>query len=526
MRNQLVLKKLLLSVFVFSYALACSVASYGGDITVSPGKFDHFTMQLPEKAIAGEEVIVKIEAFDMYDNLITNFAETGKDFKVAITGSAHAQPAILRAVSFTRGTAGITIMNKKTETITLSLYETGVSSPIVTKDIKISPNRLDHFIVQCPPSAVAGGSFDVKIIAKDAFDNLIDNYAALGSGVNISSTGQARVFPSFIGQSEFRGGQAVVKLRYEKAEGINIIATENNKNQTGRSDIVKIHPSAPDKFVTITPANAVAGQKFRIKIEAYDKFDNLVKDYNLTGNDVNLNVTGTGVLSPKAVPAAEFIDGISSVDVIYDKAESFTITALMSVRRSEKAEEKEQIKEETAAPKAVKETLFEEKSKAEAKEVVAEKVVPKAADKTEKVEKPAVQTKQEKTQGAKAEKKVAVKEKKTKEKLAEIKKVSIIEAKNKAMVIINMKALSGEFEYKERRESLHEKEWIVLKLKPAVNKTKAMWKFDSAFVGEVRIEENKAEPGSLSVWIEAKAKDFIVDVNRVKDSLVVSISSP
>ena len=36
----------------------------------------------------------------MHDNLITNFAETGKEFKVSVSGSAQAQPSILKAASF------------------------------------------------------------------------------------------------------------------------------------------------------------------------------------------------------------------------------------------------------------------------------------------------------------------------------------------------------------------------------------------------------------------------------------------
>ena len=39
----------------------------------------------------------------MHDNLITNFAETGKEFKVSVSGSAQAQPSILKAASFMGG---------------------------------------------------------------------------------------------------------------------------------------------------------------------------------------------------------------------------------------------------------------------------------------------------------------------------------------------------------------------------------------------------------------------------------------
>lgn len=614
MKNISIPKNLLLSLLIIPCILAVSGVSHSGNIIVKPGKFDHFTMQLPEKVRAGEGFIVRLQAYDAHDNLITEFGETGKDFKISVSGSAQAQPSILKAVSFTGGATSITITDKKAETLTLSIFEAGGTVPVAAKEIIISPNKLDHFFVQSPESVTAGNNFDVKIIARDAFDNPatdteiegknikiissgttnfkiistapvfrdgvgivtlaaekigeaavevhdaatgskgigpgvkvvpstlshfkvyapkeaaagepfeinisafdafdnpIDNYASYGSGVNLTSTGQAKLSPSFIGQSEFRDGQAIVKLRYEKAEEISIIATENNKNQQGRSTSVRINPSAPDNLVVITPDAAVAGQRFRIKIEAYDKFKNLVKNYNLIGNDVYLNVTGTGVLSPKIVSASEFIDGVASVDVVYDKAESFTISALMAAKREEKKITLKEQKEEIRAPEAVK---------APEKPPVPK---PEAVEKAEKPEKEAAITKEEKAAEKKPEKKEPVK--KAKGKFFEIKKVSLIEAKNKAMVIISMKTPDGNLEFKDKSESLEGKDWIRVSLKPAVNKTKKLWKFKSAFVREILIEEDRAAAGMLNVRIEVLSKQSKFDVNRVKDSLVISITNP
>jgi len=575
---------------------------------------------LPEKIRSGEGFILKLHAYDAHDNLIADFGETGKDFKVSVSGSAQVQPSILKAASFTGGVTGITIMDKKAEPVVLSIFEVGGTVPVVTKEIIILPNKLDNFFIQSPQSVTAGNNFDIKIIARDAFDNpitdteiesknvkvissgttsfrvisapsvfrkgvsvvtlmtektgeamvevhdvttgskgispvvkvvpsmlshfkvfapkdaaagevfdvtilafdafdnIVNNYASYGSGVNISSTGQVKPQPSFIGSSEFRNGQAIIKVAYEKAEEISIIATENNKNQQGKSTAIKINPSNPDNFVVLTPDTAVAGQRFKIKIEAYDRFNNLVKNYNLIGNDVYLNVTGTGVLSPKMVTGSEFIDGIASVDVLYDRAESFTISASIAARKEEKKiapkEQKEEVevpeKKPEPRPKAV------EKQKIEKESIVVEK--------PEKHGKQAALAKEEKVAAKKIEKKEPVKEKKTRERFFEVRKVSLIEAKNKAMVIVNMKAPDKNLEYKEERES--RENWIKLSIKPAVNKTKKLWKFKSAFVKEIRIEEDKAATGVVNVRIETLLKQFTFDVNRVKDSLVISITGP
>ncbi|MBI5204748.1 MAG: hypothetical protein HZA11_07525 [Nitrospirae bacterium] len=631
MKNISVPKKLLLSFLSVACILAVSGVAYSGNIIIKPGKFDHFAVQIPEKSRAGEGVMVRLQAYDVHDNLITDFGEAGKDFKVSVSGSAQAQPSTLKSASFTGGTAGINITDKKAESVTLSISEFGSTVPVVTREIVISPNKLDHFLVQSPQSAVAGNNFDVKVIARDAFDNpvadteidgrnikitssggtnfkvintpavfkngasiatlmgekvgeaavevhdtvtgskgaspgikvmpailshfkvyapketvagqqfevtigafdafdnTIDNYASYGSGVNISSTGQAKLLPSFAGPSEFRNGQAIVNLRYEKAEEISIVATENNKSQQGKSPSMKVNPSAPDNFTVATPDTAVAGQRFKIKIEAYDKFNNIVRNYNLAGNDVYLNVTGTGVLSPKVVPASEFVGGIATLDVVYDRAESFAISASMATKREEKITVKEQKAEPVApAAKAAEKPSVPKAVERSTAEKHEEKPVRKAAEKPVKPEKQAP-AKEEKAVAKKAEIKEAVKEpvkeKKAKEKFFEIKKVSIIEAKNKAMVIINMKSPNGPLDYKGEIDSQKGKDWIKVSLKPAVNKAKKLWKFKSAFVKEVLIEDD-AKADGLIIRVETLSKQVTFDVNKVKDSLVISITNP
>jgi hypothetical protein len=42
------------------------------------------------------------------------------------------------------------------------------------------------------------------------------------------------------------------------------------------------------------------------------------------------------MLSPKRVPASEFVNGVASVDVVYDKAESFAVSASMAPKKEER----------------------------------------------------------------------------------------------------------------------------------------------------------------------------------------------
>ncbi|MCX5717242.1 MAG: hypothetical protein NTW44_02810 [Nitrospirae bacterium] len=636
MKNIFSSKRLLSSMVAVLFVFAASNVSHSGNIIVKPGGFDHFAVQLPEKVRAGEAVIVRLQAYDMHDNLITNFAETGREFKVLVSGSVQVQPSILKAASFMGGSAGINVTGNKAEAVMLSIFEAGGTVPVVTREITIMPNKLDHFFIQSPPSVAAGNKFDIKVIARDtynnpvadtdietknikltlagtaglkivssdmvfrngvsiatlmaektgesaievhdtatgskgisaalkvmsaglnyfkvyapkeavagepfevtistfdAFDNPIDNYSSSGRGVNISSTGQAKVSPSFIGQSEFKNGQAVVKLRYEKAEEISIVASESSMSQQGKSTAVRINPSAPESFVVVTPDSAVAGQRFRIKVEVYDRFKNIVRNYNLIGNDVYLNATGTGMLSPKRVYASEFVNGVASVDVVYDKAESFAVSASMAPKKEERKITVKEQKKEVSLPAEVKSPEKSaapkpkaiEKPKVEKPAATVEgKPAPKATAKREKKSKQTVVAKEEGKVAAKtAEKKESIKDKKIAEKSFEISKVSLIEAKNKAMIIMNMNAPKANLEYKNRTESIDGKEWIILSLKPAVNKTKNLWKFKSVFIKEIHMEDDKTA-GVLNIRIETMGKQFTFDINKVKDSLIISITA-
>ena len=304
-------------------------------------------------------------------------------------------------------------------------------------------------------------------------------------------------------------------------------------SQQGKSTAVKINPAAPESFAVITPDSAVAGKRFRIKIEVYDRFKNSVRNYNLTGNDVYLNATGTGVLVPKMVHASEFVNGVASVDVVYDKAESFAISASMAPKKEEKKITVKEQKKEVSVPAAVKapekpaapKPKAIEKPKVEKPAAVEGKPSAKAAEKREKKSKQITVAKEEgKTAAKTAEKKESVKDKETAERYFEISKVSLIEAKNKAMIIMNMNAPKGNLEYKNRTEYIDGKEWIILSLKPAVNKTKNLWKFKSAFIKEIHMEDDKAA-GVLNIRIETMGKQFTFDINKVKDSLIISITA-
>lgn len=609
------LKTKIISSLICIITLFFLSSSFAGTVIVKPGRFNHFTLQIPERIVAGESFVIRVQVYDSHNNLITNFSEAGKEFKVGVTGLANVQPSHLGPASFPGGVTNITVTDKKAEMIVFSIYEIGGTVPVVSKEIVIPPNKLDHFVLQAPATVTAGTSFDARIIAKDIFDNTvsdaemvgrnikitssgtsslkvmdtyapdfkngtasvnllsekvgdvvievqevatgskgrsqniivnhaalsyfklytqkealagepfeitiaahdvygnpINNYTSSGNGVVLRSTGSSKIEPSFIKPSEFRNNEAFVKAVYEKAEDISIIAKEHNKNQEGRSNLIRINPAVADHFVVITPDTAMSGLPFKIKVEAYDRYNNFVKNYNLTGSNVVLRTTGSGLLLPSVISPSEFIDGVASVEVVYDKAESFAISATMTPA---KAVERITIKEPRVVEKAP--------------EPVPIPKLPIVKKKIERRKKPVAEKEAvEAKKPVEAEVKVAKKERpegKVK-KPFNISNVSIINAQEKAILVINLVPPDGQLEYKDEIESRDGKEWLKIRLKPAVRKTERSLKFESEFIGEVLVEEDKSERDALNVYVELIPPEIMYDIARIKNSLIITTAKP
>lgn len=616
---------LLISLFI---GLTLSI-SLAGTVVVKPGKFDHFVFQIPERIVAGENAVIKVMIYDAHDNIITNFAESGREFRVEITGSAIVQPSRLGHASFPGGVANITFLDKKAENVVLSIYEEGGTIPLISREITVLPNKLDHFTIQSPSNATAGKNFDIRIIAEDAFGNPVadtemvgknvritskgeatlrvagpltpdfkkgaaavtlvsektgdalvevhetttgskgvskaitivpaslsyfrvlspkeviagepfeltisaydafgnplTNYATTGNGIVLQSTGSAKIEPSFLQASSFNGHEANLKVTYDKAEEMVVVVKEYNKGQEGKSGPIKVNPANIDHFVVITPESAVAGQPFKLKIEAYDRFKNIIKNYNLTGTEVLLTPSGKGNITPSIISPAEFKDGVAVVEVVYDRAESFSISA--TPLRRERVE-KVKIEEIKAPP--VERPLPESK-----KEIMKE--IRKEPPPPEEVKKEVLKDikKEPPVEMVIKEDKVVKKETKRLEprppkdigtsKLTSINNVAIIESKDKAMLVITTSHLDGDVSIKEEIVSKNGSQWLELRINPASINTNRSFRFKSRFIGDVVLEEDRAVQNGTVISLQLIPQKVLFDVAKVKNSIVVTVSKP
>ena len=113
-------------------------------------------------------------------------------------------------------------------------------------------------------------------------------------------------------------------------------------------------------------------------------------------------------------------------------------------------------------------------------------------------------------------------EEKAEAKMLEITNISIVEPKKKSTISIHIPNLDSAIKYDAFTETVSGKKWIVIKMKPAVNKVEKPVKFDSSFVGNVLVEEDKKEKDTVLVKIE-QLKPARFHVTKEKSSLTVTL---
>lgn len=550
------------------------------EIIIKPGRFDHFDISAPERIVAGQEALIRLRAVDSFNNIIRDFNKIEREFTISVSGSATVTPHVFRASNFIDGTFTFSITNRTAEVITLFIREKGVPIPVLSKNIRIIPDRPHSFSVEVPSivyagevfnvritardvfgntafepmygknlnfifkgdaepkidmplmpdfkngvsivtfvsqragsavievrdlivgisgisnkvrvisgpvhsfavftpkeELVAGEPFEVSIVALDRFSNVVSHYASTGNGIAITSTGRLKPFPSTLPAYAFINGQAIIDVRYDAAEEISLIITEIGRKQRGESEVIHLATPVVSRYEITTPESAVAGQKFKIKITAYNQLGRVFRNYNVLGPDVHLSVTGTGLLTPNRIPASEFINGIAVVEVRYNRSEAFTIIA--------------------SPAKPVVRPVIEKPAPPPVKPPIKRKGARKQADR----------------EGAKPE---PIK------KALEITNISIAEPRARSTVSIHIPNFSEAIKYNAFTETIDGKNWIVLKVRPVTSEIQQPVRFDSSFVGKVIVEKDQKEKETVFIRIQ-QLKPSKFHVTRERNSLAVTL---
>ncbi|MCK4626782.1 MAG: hypothetical protein KAV00_15835, partial [Phycisphaerae bacterium] len=148
----------------------------GGEVMISPAALDHFVLEGPKEAIAGEEFTLTITAQDAFGNMITDYALSGKGIEITTDGVGKISPDGVLPAQFKDGRTEILLTYDKAQDILLVCKEIEGRALGRSERITVLSAGLDHFVLTAPKEAVAGELFDLWISAQDAYQNTIPDY--------------------------------------------------------------------------------------------------------------------------------------------------------------------------------------------------------------------------------------------------------------------------------------------------------------------------------------------------------------
>ena len=191
----------------------------------------------------------------------------------------------------------------------------------------VQPGPLDHFKLEISEAIQTNKDFKVIINARDAWGNQIINYYETGNGLDVITNGRGKIHPNEVYPWSFEDGRAIVYFKYDKNESFTITIREKDGSLLGTSKTVHaytgkiapdqliiipevtVKPGEPDHFLVISPRETIAGEPFNLVIEARDKRNKLIADYNLKGSDVEIVSSPPGADKPIIVKASLFNNG-------------------------------------------------------------------------------------------------------------------------------------------------------------------------------------------------------------------------
>ena len=290
--------------------------------SVSPSAVVNFIITNPATATAGTSFSMTVTAKDQYGNTATNYAGM-----INFT-SSDAQAALPANYStLTNGTGTFNVLLKTAGTHIVAITDT-IPGAItgVSGNITVSPAPASKFEVTDAPlsTVMAGNQFNIKVTAKDAFDNTATNYTG---AVQFTSSDLQAILPP---NSTLINGAGIFGIILRTAGLQNITATDTiSSSITGISQNIVVSASQADLEINIFVDNP------NPKINDNVTFTVTVKNKgpsNATGVFVNIKLPG-GDNYPWAVGNLSK-DATVSLPVSM-KVESPQITVLAEITESD-----------------------------------------------------------------------------------------------------------------------------------------------------------------------------------------------
>ncbi len=280
-------------------------AGTSNEFIVNPGSLHHFAFQsITSPQTAGTQFTITITAEDAYNNRITSFINSA-----TLTDNTNTiLPSTTTPFIAGQWTGNVTI-RKKQKDVRIIASANSISSQ--SSPFNVQAGNVDHFVITNIPSQTAGVPFLMEVIAKDQYDNQVDQFEETIDIFDNTGT----ITPSV--SDSFSLGYWTGNVTITQVQTNNIISVRRTANgtQSGTSNGFNVVHNSLDHFeFDPISVNQTAGASFNIKIVAKDANNNTVSNYTQTASLSDL----TGTISPGIT--GNFIAGSWSGNVTITKS--------------------------------------------------------------------------------------------------------------------------------------------------------------------------------------------------------------
>ena len=260
----------------------------------SSGPATQLEVILPENSQVGIPEPVQVIALGASNERVFNYTGTihftSSDPNATLPGNftftaQNHGAATFKATFETTGTQSVTATDTTTSSITGSASTLVTPAPIAT-----------HFLVVAPSTADSGVPVKVMIVAMDASNHKVPNYAGT---VHFSSTDSAAMLP---GNTTLTNGTGTFSATLNTVGAQTVSATDTtNSSLTGKATIQVSLPGVAVQLEVFAFPAAGSGKSFQVYVAAFDGAGKLATSFTdtvqFTSSDTTATLPGASTLT-------------------------------------------------------------------------------------------------------------------------------------------------------------------------------------------------------------------------------------
>ncbi|MGM0380818.1 MAG: hypothetical protein ACQEP7_02430 [bacterium] len=313
------------------------IRSEGERLRVVAGQPANFELQVPDKAVAGEDFEVKIAALDEYDNRVNNYDEVGEPVELKI--SRQGEDTLIQADDFENGRAVARLQHEDAEQIRVNAASDTLDINARSTTVQIRPAEPGDIVIKNPDEVRAGRGFQVDLKLVDSYGNTINQPTKYDGEVRVALINGKAGTEETISLADFSRGRAETEFKYEKAEKINVFAEYDQFDLRRRGDSIQVVPADFENIALTTPGEVRAGEEFDVSLLFEDKFGNPLQELPEDLKQIELNSSGGDQFEPRMINRSQMSVPSFSVRTSYFEAETIRVQALdgKGIKRGESA---------------------------------------------------------------------------------------------------------------------------------------------------------------------------------------------